>query len=416
MTEEPKSRLSRQLTTWDAVIIGISAMIGSGIFVAIGPAAGSAGAGILIGIVVAACVAFCNATSSAQLAAVYPESGGTYVYGRKQLSPFWGWLAGWAFVVGKLASCAAAALTFGYYVYPSLAKFLSLGAIVGLTILNYFGIQKTARMTWGIVILVLSALATIVFSSLLGGKADVSHLSPLFGDHGIKGIVRSAALMFFAFAGYARIATMGEEIKNPRQTIPRAIIMALIITTVIYLSVVSSALLAIGAQVMAQSTAPLAEAVSAGRFAWLNPVVRLGAAVATLGVLLSLMVGISRTIFSMAANRELPYWLSAVHPKFKVPHRAEIIVALFIGLIVLMADVRSAVGFSAFTILLYYAITNASAISLPKKKRLWPRYFAGAGLVSCLLLALSLPAQSLIVGGIVIAAGSVIYFVRNSVQ
>src|SRR3989338_5655838 len=203
MTEEPKSRLSRQLTTWDAVIIGISAMIGSGIFVAIGPAAGSAGAGILIGIVVAACVAFCNATSSAQLAAVYPESGGTYVYGRRQLSPFWGWLAGWAFVVGKLASCAAAGLTFGYYVYPSLAKFLSLGAVVGLKILNYFGIQKTARMTWMIVILVLSALATIVFASLFGGKADVSHLSPLLGDHGIQGILRSAALMFFAFAGYA---------------------------------------------------------------------------------------------------------------------------------------------------------------------------------------------------------------------
>ncbi|HBR15049.1 MAG TPA: amino acid permease [Candidatus Omnitrophica bacterium] len=415
MTDEPKSRLSRQLTTWDAVIIGISAMIGSGIFVAIGPAAGSAGSGILIGIIVAACVAYCNATSSAQLAAVYPESGGTYIYGRKQLSPFWGWLAGWAFVVGKLASCAAAALTFGYYVYPSLAKFLSLGAVIGLTVLNYFGIQKTARMTWGIVMLVLGALAMIVATSLFGGKADVAHLSPLLGDHGIQGILRSAALMFFAFAGYARIATMGEEIKNPRQTIPKAIVMALVITTFIYLSVVASALLAIGPLEMAQSKAPLAEAVNAGKFFWLTPVVRLGAAVATLGVLLSLMVGISRTIFSMAANRDLPHGLSIVHPKFKVPHRAEIIVAFFIGLIVMIGDVRSAVGFSAFTILIYYAITNASAISLPKEKRLWPRYFAGVGLCSCLLLALSLPVQSLIVGGIVITAGAIIYFMKSKI-
>jgi len=415
VTEEPNSRLSRQLTTWDAVIIGISAMIGSGIFVAIGPAVASADAGILAGIILAACVAYCNATSSAQLAAVYPESGGTYVYGRKQLSPFWGWLAGWAFVVGKLASCAAAALTFGYYVYPSLAKFLSLGAVLGLTILNYLGIQKTARMTGLIVTFVLTALATIIFASLFGGKVDVSHLSPVWGDHGMGGILRSAALMFFAFAGYARIATMGEEIKNPRQTIPKAIVMSLIITTGVYLSVVASALLAIGPQGIAQSTAPLAEAVKAGRFLWLTPIVRLGAAVATLGVLLSLMVGISRTIFSMAANHDLPQWLSAVHPRFKVPHRAEIIVAFFIGMIVMIGDVRSAVGFSAFTILIYYAITNASAISLPKAKRLWPRYFAGVGLISCLLLALSLPLQSLIVGGIVITAGVIIYFTKSKV-
>ncbi len=413
MPDELKSRLSRQLTTWDAVIIGISAMIGSGIFVAISPAAGSAGAGILIGITIAAFVAYCNATSSAQLAAVYPESGGTYVYGRKQLGPFWGWLAGWAFVVGKLASCAAAALTFGYYAYPPLANFLALGAVLSLTILNYFGIQKTARITWVIVILVLSALMTIIFASLFGGKADTSHLSPLIGDNGIVGILRSAALMFFAFAGYARIATMGEEIKEPQQSIPKAIVMALAITMFIYLSVVGSALLAIRPQEIAKSTAPLAEAVNTGTFFWLSPIVRLGATVATLGVLLSLMVGISRTIFSMAANRELPHWLSAIHPKFKVPHRAEIIVAFFIGMIVMIGDVRSAVGFSSFTILIYYTITNASAISLPKEMRLWPSYLAGAGLFFCLLLALSLPSQSLIIGGTVITVGTIIFFAKN---
>ncbi|CAG1003311.1 MAG: amino acid permease [Candidatus Methanoperedens sp.] len=413
MLDEPKSRLSRQLTTWDAVIIGISAMIGSGIFVAISPAAGSAGAGILIGITIAAFVAYCNATSSAQLAAVYPESGGTYVYGHKQLGPFWGWLAGWAFVVGKLASCSAAALTFGYYAYPPLANVLALGAVLSLTILNYFGIQKTARITWMIVILVLSALMTIIFASIFGGKADTSHLSPLSGDNGVIGILRSAALMFFAFAGYARIATMGEEVKEPRQSIPQAIVMALAITMFIYLSVVGSALLAIGPQEMAKSTAPLAEAVNAGTFFWLSPIVRLGATVATLGVLLSLMVGISRTIFSMADNRELPHWLSAVHPKFKVPHRAEIIVAFFTGVIVMIGDIRSAIGFSSFTILIYYAITNASAISLPKEKRLWPNYLAGAGLLSCLLLALSLPLQSLIIGGTVLMIGTIIFFARN---
>ncbi len=172
-------------------------------------------------------------------------------------------------------------------------------------------------------------------------------------------------------------------------------------------------MLVVGHQEMAKSTTPLAEAVNAGTFFWLSPVVRLGATVATLGVLLSLMVGISRTIFSMADNRELPHWLSAVRPKFKVPHHAEIIVAFFIGMIVMIGDVRSAIGFSSFTILIYYTITNASSISLPKEKRLWPSYLAGAGMFSCLLLALSLPSQSLIVGGIVMTIGAIIFFAKN---
>lgn len=412
MSYEPESRLSRRLTTKDAVIIGMSSMIGSGIFVAIGPAAASAGSGILFGILIAAGVAFCNATSSAQLAAVYPESGGTYVYGRKQLGLFWGWLSGWVFIVGKTASCAAAALTFGHYVYPGAARILALGAVIGLAALNYFGIQKTANMSQAIVIFVLAALAVITAAALFGGTADATHLRAPLAEGGLPGILQSGALMFFAFAGYARIATLGEEVRDPRRSIPQAIVWALFITTLIYLIVVTSALLAIGPAVISGASAPLADAVKAGRFSALTPVARAGAAAGTLGVLLSLMVGISRTAFSMAANREFPHWLAAVHPAFKIPHHAEIIVALVVGLIVLSADVRSAVGFSAFTILLYYAVTNASAIKLADEQRLWPQPLAVAGLLSCLLLAFSLPVESLFTGGGVTAAGIFIYFIR----
>src|SRR3982750_4077347 len=110
--------LRRRLTLADAVVVGLGAMIGAGVFTAFAPAAAAAGAGLLPALAVAAVVAWCNATSSARLAARYPESGGSYVYGRERLGPFWGYLAGWSFVVGKTASCAAMALTVGAYLWP----------------------------------------------------------------------------------------------------------------------------------------------------------------------------------------------------------------------------------------------------------------------------------------------------------
>src|SRR5690606_21045634 len=116
--DPPGSRLARRLGTSDAVVIGLGPLIGAGGFTALGPAADAAGGGLLIGLALAAVVAYCNATSSAQLAALHPESGGSYVYGRRRLGHLWGFLAGWSFVVGKTASCAAMALTFGTYAAP----------------------------------------------------------------------------------------------------------------------------------------------------------------------------------------------------------------------------------------------------------------------------------------------------------
>ena len=316
------SRLARRLGTTDAVVIGLGSMIGAGVFAAIGPAARAAGNGLLVALVIAAFVAYCNATSSAQLAAVYPESGGAYVYGRKKLGPLWGFLAGWGFVIGKLASCAAMALTFGSYAAPSAARPLAVAAVVALTAVNYLGVQKTALLTRVIVAVVLTSLAVVVTAVLFGGETDPARLWPLTSADPY-GILQAAGLLFFAFAGYARLATLGEEVIDPARTIPRAIPIALAMTLVVYTVVAVSALLAVDASVLAHSAAPLAVAVEAGRLAWLAPAVRIGATVASLGVLLSLIVGVSRTIFAMASNRDLGFF-AAVHPRYRVPHRAEL--------------------------------------------------------------------------------------------
>jgi len=401
------------------VTIGLGSMVGAGIFAALAPAAAAAGSGLLIGLAVAAVVAFCNATSSARLAALYPQSGGTYVYGRERLGEFWGYTAGWSFVVGKTASCAAMALTVGYYVWPQWAHAVAVAAVVALTAVNYAGIQKSAMLTRGIVAFVLAVLAAVVVVVLGFGDVDGSRLA--FGeDVSVHGVLQAAGLLFFAFAGYARIATLGEEVRDPARTITRAIPIALGITLVVYALVAVAILSELGSAALASTSAPLADAVRAAGFPGMEPVVRVGAAVAALGSLLALILGVSRTTLAMARDRHLPHALSAVHPRFKTPHQAEIVVGVVVAAVAAVADVRGAIGFSSFAVLLYYAIANASAWTLePEGRRhqtLRRRSIPFIGLIGCLVLAFLLPVSSVLIGAAVVAVGVVAYVVRASAR
>ncbi|MGH9283840.1 MAG: APC family permease, partial [Acidimicrobiales bacterium] len=298
--------LKRRLGVFDAVVIGLGSMLGAGIFAALGPAADAAGSGLLFGLAVAAIVAYCNATSSARLAARYPASGGTYVYGRERLGDFWGYLAGWGFVVGKTASCAAMALTVGSYLWPGQAHAVAVASVVALTAVNYAGVRKSAWLTRVIVAIVLAVLAAVVVTSLTGGTAQAARLDPGAGagaDATVGGVLQAAGLLFFAFAGYARIATLGEEVREPERTIPRAIPLALGITLAVYAAVALAALAVLGPDRLADATAPLTEAVRAAGAPELAPAVRAGAALAALGSLLALILGVSRTTLAMARDR-----------------------------------------------------------------------------------------------------------------
>jgi basic amino acid/polyamine antiporter, APA family len=397
--------LHRRLGTFDAVTIGLGSMIGAGIFVALAPAAASAGSGLLIGLVIAAVVAYCNATSSARLAAIYPQSGGTYVYGRERLGEFWGYTAGWSFIVGKTASCAAMALTVGYYVWPSWAHAIAVAAVVALTVVNYTGIQKSAIVTRVIVAVVLAVLAAVVVVILGFGDVDGARLA--VSDVSVTGVLQAAGLLFFAFAGYARIATLGEEVRDPARTIPRAIPVALGITLVVYTVVAIAVLAELGSATLASATAPLADAVTAAGFPAMEPVVRVGAAVAALGSLLALILGVSRTTLAMARDHHLPHALAAVHPRFGSPHRAEVVVGVVVAVAAAVVDLRGAIGFSSFAVLLYYAIANVSAWTLERK------VIPTVGLAGCLLLAVLLPVSSVLAGAAVVALGAAVYGVRR---
>jgi APA family basic amino acid/polyamine antiporter len=406
-----EKRLARRLGLVDAVVLGLGSMIGAGVFAAIGPAADAAGSGLLIGLAIAAVVAYANATSSAQLAAVYPEAGGTYVYGRERLGPIWGYLAGWSFVVGKTASLAAMALTVGAYALPGRERLVGISAVVLMVAVNYSGVRKTAGLTKAIVAFVLASLALVIYASMANPTGTSDNLAGLTSG-GTRGILQAAGLLFFAFAGYARIATLGEEVVDPKRTIPRAIPVALGITLVVYASISSSALFAVGPDILAGAAAPLAVAAEGG-ISWASPLVRAGGAVAALGVLLSLLAGVSRTVFAMARNSELPMWLAAVHPRNRTPYRAEVVVGLVVVGITSLADLRGAIGFSSFAVLTYYAIANASAFTQSGSDRRWPRALQVVGLTGCVVLALSLPASSVIGGGAVLTVGAVLWFLRN---
>jgi len=408
--------LARRLGLGDAVTLGLGSMLGAGVFAVWAPAASAAGAGLLIGLALAATVAYCNATASAQLAAQYPTSGGTYVYGRERLGQWPGFVAGWSFVIGKTASCAAMALTFASYAVPvPWQRPAAVAAVVALAAVNYRGITRTARLTRAIVTVSLAVLAVVVLATLVGGDVD-SHnaLSRLDPSSGWYGVLQSAGLLFFAFAGYARIATMGEEVSDPRTNIPRAIQLALAITVVVYAAVAVVARGALGPAALSASDAPLADTLRSTTWHGWTPLVRFGASAASLGALLALIAGVGRTSLAMAREGDLPRWLSAEHPRFEVPHRAEVALALVVCALVLTTDLRSAIGFSSAGVLLYYFIANVAAFTQAADHRRSPRALQALGALGCATLVATLPLDAVAVALAVIAVGIVYRLTRRS--
>jgi APA family basic amino acid/polyamine antiporter len=411
----PHRQLQRRLGVFDATSIGLGSMLGAGVFVVFSPAAGLAGNFLVLAVLVAGAVAYCNAVASAELAARYPASGGTYIYGRKRLGEWPGFIAGWGFVSGKSASCAAMALTFGHYVAPDYAVPVAVAAVVALTVVNMFGITRTALLTRVLLCLVLAALVFVAVAAVVGphpagaapGAAPGAG-GPAAG--GLGGVLPAAGLMFFAFAGYARIATLGEEVKDPARTIPRAILAALAAAFVIYLGLALVLQSHLPDGRLAATDVPLLDAVLHSQLAAGAPLVQAGAAAASLGALLALITGVGRTTLAMARERDLPAALAKVGGRHTVPFVAELAVAAVVILLLLTTDVMTVVGFSSFGVLIYYAVTNAAAFTLEVHPPHAPKWLNAAGCAGCLLLAFTLPPASVLGMAAVLAAGAAVRF------
>jgi APA family basic amino acid/polyamine antiporter len=411
--------LARRLGLTDAVVVGLGAMIGAGVFVAFAPAAARAGSLVWAALAVAAVVAVCNALSSARLAARFPAAGGTYVYGRELLGPLPGFLAGWGFVVGKTASCAAMALTAGLYVWPGHAHVVAAVAVLALTLLSVLGVQRTATASKVLVAIVLGVLAVFVVAAWTAAPVPpdlVQPPPPVDGEAWparIVGVLGGAGFCFFAFAGYARIATLGEEVRDPARTIPKAVVVAISVVIVVYAVVLASTVQVLGVGGVAAGPAPVLDAAERIGGGQLEPVVRVAAGIAALGALLGGILGVSRTTMAMARDRHLPPTLAAVHPTTRTPYVAEVCVGVVVAGIVLVADVRQAIGFSSFAVLVYYLVANAAALRLPREHRRLPAWVPALGALGCVVVAGSLPRESVVAGLLVFAVGGVVYAVTR---
>jgi basic amino acid/polyamine antiporter, APA family len=407
MTEEnSKGTLRRDLGLLDAVGIGFGAIVGAGIFVITGVAAGAAGPAFLVSLAIAGVAATANALSSAQLAAEYPQSGGTYEYGYRVLRPWVGFAAGWMFLTSKIAAAGTVALGLAAYLDPLLPgvppRAVAVGAVALFTALNYFGIRRSSRTNLAIVSVSLASL--VIFAIAAARSFDASNLRP-FAPSGVAGVLEAAALLFFAYTGYARIATLGEEVRDPRKTIPRAVIITILSAMVLYAGVALVAVGAVRAPQLASTSAPLRVAAGATKLTWLPTVVSVGGLTAMLGVILSQIFGLSRMVFAMARRGDLPRALDRVHPVHEVPHRAVLVIGIIAAVVAAMGTLRTIATAASFTILVYYGIANVAALRMPASAKLYPNAVPVIGLTLCVVLALSLDPRAILTGAAILLAG-----------
>ncbi len=434
MTSQPA--LSRVVGLWGAVWMGLGSILGTGVFVSLGIAAGVVGTGVILAVVLAALVAIANGLSSAQLAAAHPVSGGTYEYGHTFIHPFAGFSAGWMFLAAKSASAATAALgcagyflhTFGFADHMPYRVGLALALVLALTALVAGGLKRSN--TANIVIVSLTIITLTLFVVFGWMSIDPPILAERLDPHSLndrlslatalinKGwselesasaLFHGTALMFVAYTGYGRIATLGEEVRSPAQTIPKAIIATLLISMTLYITVSVTAVAVVGAEAFAASTqsaaAPLevvARTFSVPQVAW---VVALGAITAMVGVLLNLLLGLSRVLLAMARRKEMPESLEQINEKNSSPERAVWVIGALISGLVLLGDIKTTWSFSAFTVLIYYGLTNLAALRLPSQARRYPRLISWMGLLTCLGLAIFVDPRMIVAGTVLLIVG-----------
>ena len=412
MTNDPEknqTQLRRALGLFDATAISVGAIIGAGIFVVIGIVAGLAGPSVIVSIVLAGVIASFSALSFAQLSAYMPREGGGYEFSYHLLSPYAGFLAGWMWIFSNIFTGAAVSLGFAQYlvsVFPFLPiQLVALVLCLMFTLINYVGVRQSANLNN---VLVVSKILILLLFILLGlSFLNVGNFSP-FAPRGVSGVLEGTALIFFAYGGYARVTTVAEEVKDASRTIPRAILLALILSTLLYVSISFVAVGLVGSQRLSQSGSPLADAISVTGNSVAVWLVSIGAMIATASVLLMSILGVSRMTFAMARNKQLPEFLNRIHPRFQTPHYAVWVTGVLSAILVFVGFYR-VVAVGTFALLFHHALVNLSAIRLGAKNRRYPVFVSVIGFLLCLTLLVFLSSDAWIIGIAGLVAASLYY-------
>ena len=397
----PVATLERTLGPLGASGIGLASMLGAGAFWVWGPVVERAGEFLLAAIMVAGVMAILNALSMAHLAFLSPVSGGAYSYARRHVSPMAGFMAGWFFLTGKTASAAAIAVIAAGYISPENARVIAPLIIAVLAAVNITGIRSTAALGASVALVVIGLLVAV--SAAAPWSAGELGVAP---DTSVYSVWQAAGLMFFAFAGYARMATLGGEVKNPTVVLPRVIVGTLVAVIILYAFLGSALLSALGFDGLADSATPVADSAPEH---WRGVIIVVAVA-ASLGSLATILAGLSRTSMAMALEGDLPPRLGVVWGRTSSPAVAEITMASVAMIISVALDPLWLVGISSTTVLSYYALAHLAAARLPSQDRRLPRVVAWLGLVGCVALVATLPWIPLITGLSVAMVGVGVWF------
>jgi APA family basic amino acid/polyamine antiporter len=381
-----------------------------------GVAAAAAGPAITLAVGIAGVAAAMNALSSAQLAARFPVAGGTYEYGYRVLSPDLGFAAGWLFLTSKLAAVGTVALGLAGYLnilgVGIAPRLVAAGAMVVFTLVNYCGIRRSSVVNLVIVGIAMTGLLVLLAFGV--GHMEAANFRP-YAPHGPRSVLTAAAIMFFAYTGYARVATLGEEVRAPQVTIPRAIVITIVVAILLYAAIATVAVGVAGADRL-RSSVPLALVAEIAGGPVLRWVVSIAGVTAMLGVALSQLLGLSRMAFAMARRGDLPAPFAAVHPDFGVPHRAVLAVGILAIVVAATGTLAGVARTASFAILLYYAIANAAALRMPAHEKLFADFVPITGLATCILLALSLPLSTIAEGIVLLLTGFLVRALLHRLQ
>ena len=417
--QEPR-KLKRSIGLWSAVAINVGAIIGGGIFVVTGIVAGYAGSALVVSMFIAGVIAFITALSFARLTAWQPVEGSVYEFGRQLISPYVGFLAGWMWMAANAFGGAAVSLGFAYYLsaaFPGLpTSYVAAALCLVFTALNLVGARESAGVNNILVAIKLAVLAFfVIFGVFHVNSINFYPFNPL-----TSGVLYGAFFIFFAYGGFARAAVVAEEVKNAKRNVPRAMLLSVGISMVVYVLVGLVAVGLLGPNGLSNSSSPLSAAMEVTGSLLAVQIIAVGGLVATASVLLTSILGVSRMAYSMARRNDLPSSLSRLHNKFLTPYWAILVSGFSMALLVLFVDLTQVVAISTFALLFYYSTTNLAASRLKNGYRSGiQKVLPLLGLTSCLLLfvvVLFVSPQAWLVGVVFLLVGLVYYTIKEKLK
>jgi basic amino acid/polyamine antiporter, APA family len=413
--QEPR-KLKCSIGLWSAVAINVGAIIGGGIFVVTGIVAGYAGSALVVSMIIAGVIAFITAWSFAKLTAWQPVEGGVYEYGRQLVSPYAGFLAGWMWLVANTFTGAAVSLGFAYYLssaFPSLPTGIVAAALcLAFTALNLVGAKESTRVNNALVTIKLAVLAFFVVFGLL--HINGSNFNPFVPLS--TGVLYGTFFIFFAYGGFARVSVIAEEVKDAKRNVPRALLLSLGISMIVYVLVGLVAVGLLGPVGLAGSPSPLSSAIGVTGSSLAMQIVAIGGLVATASVLLTAILGVSRMAYSMARRNDLPSALARLHSRFLTPYYAILVSGVLMAILVLFVDLTHVVAISTFALVFNYSITNIAAYKLKNNNKLMNKIMPLLGLATCILLLVFIllaSSDAWIVGVAFLIAGTIYYLVKK---